>query len=51
MDKFLDGAIPQDFSVAQPAEFELVMNLKNAGALGREIPQSILVCANSVFGR
>ena len=51
MDKVLHGAKLRDFPVAQPTRFELVINLKNARALGLKIPQSILVRANRVFGR
>jgi hypothetical protein len=44
---------PRDFPVAQPTQFELVMNLKNAKALRLKISQWILVLvrANKVFGR
>jgi len=51
MDKVLNGAKSQDFPIAQPTQFELVTNLKNAKALGLKIPQSILARANRTFGR
>ena len=51
MDKVLNGAKPRDFPIAQPTQFELVINLKNVRALGLKISQSILVRANRVFGR
>lgn len=50
MDKVLNGAKPRDFPVAQPTQFELVINLKNARALGLKIRQSILVSATGCFG-
>ena len=47
----LNGAKSRDFPVAQPTQFELVISLRNAKALGLKIPQSILVRANRVFGK
>jgi ABC-type uncharacterized transport system substrate-binding protein len=42
----LKGAKPGDIGVEQPTEFELVVNLKTAKALGIKIPQSIAVRAD-----
>ena len=44
-DKILKGANPADLPVEQPIEFDVVVNLKTAKALGLTVPQSILVQA------
>jgi putative ABC transport system substrate-binding protein len=51
MDKVLNGAKSRDFPFAQPTQFEFVINLKNARALGLKIPQSNLVRTNRAVGR
>jgi putative ABC transport system substrate-binding protein len=47
--KVFRGAKPEDFPVEQPTNFELVVNLTTAKALGLTIPESFLVRADKVI--
>ena len=49
VDKVLKGAKPANLPWEQPTEFELVLNMKTAKALGVSIPESIMVRATKII--
>lgn len=49
VDKILRGAKPAELPIEQPTEFELIINLATAKALGLEVPLQLQQLANEVI--
>ena len=49
VDKLLKGAKPTDLPVEQPTQFEFVVNMTAANALGLNLPTSLLLQADQVI--
>lgn len=49
VDQIATGTRPSEIPVTQPTQFELVINLKTAKALGITVPQSVLLSAAEVI--
>ena len=49
VDKILHGAKPADIPVQQPTQFDLIVNLTTAKALGLTMPESFLLRADEVI--
>jgi len=49
VDRLLKGAKPADLPFVNPATYELIVNMRTAGALGLAVPRSLLVRASELI--
>ena len=49
VDRILHGAKPSDLPIQRPQQFDLVINLKAAKALGPSVPPELLATAEEVI--